>query len=255
VPDPAVTVTRDERVFVVRLTHPPVNALGAPVVAALQGALDAFDASADRVLVIVSDVPGYFMAGADLKTMAGLDREGFARFLASLRGPLERIAAHDRPSIAVLEGQALGGGLELAIAASLRVAGRHARLGVPEARLGLIPGAGATQRLPRLVGRGRALDLVLTARTVDAEEAYGMGLVDRLVDPGAAEATALAWAKELATRPASALAAGLRCVDDAHDLPLAEGLAREAERVTDLFGGTDAREGMAAFLERRPPAF
>jgi len=250
-----VSWTRDDRVVVVRLAHPPVNALAEPVVAGLDAALDAFEASDARVLVIVSDVPGFFVAGADLLTMAGLDQDGFRHYLDALRRPVERIASVGRPSIAVLEGQALGGGLELAMAASLRVAGRDARLGLPETRLGLIPGAGGTQRLPRLVGRGRALDLMLTPRTIDAAEGHAIGLVDRLVDAGRAEETALAWATGLATLPTSALAAVLRCVDDADDVPLAEGLDREADRVADLFAGEDAREGVAAFLERRRPEF
>ena len=254
-PDDAVTWTREERLVVVRLNHPPVNALAAPVVAGLDAALDAFGASDARVLVIVSDVPGFFVAGADLKSMASHDQDDFRRYLDALRRPVERIASAGRPSIAVLEGQALGGGLELAMAASLRVAGRDARLGLPETRLGLIPGAGGTQRLPRLVGRGRALDLMLTPRTIDAAEAHTIGLVDRLVDAGRAEETALAWAAQLATLPTSALTAVLECVDDAHDLPLAEGLQREADRVADLFAGEDAREGVAAFLERRRPGF
>jgi enoyl-CoA hydratase len=254
-PGEVVTWTRGERLVVVRLAHPPVNALAAPVVAGLDAALDAFDASDARVLVIVSAVPGFFVAGADLRAMGGLDQEGFRRYLDALRRPIERIASAGRPSIAVLEGQALGGGLELAMAASLRVAGRDARLGLPETRLGLIPGAGGTQRLPRLVGRGRALDLMLTPRTIDAAEAHTIGLVDRLVDAGHAEKAAFAWAAELATLPTSALTAVLACVDGAHDLPLAEGLAREADRVADLFAGDDAREGVAAFLERRRPVF
>ncbi len=187
--------------------------------------------------------------------MAGFGEDDFMGYLESLRRPIERIGSSGRPSIAVIEGQALGGGLELAMAASLRVAGRDARLGLPETRLGLIPGAGGTQRLPRLVGRGPALDIMLTPRTVDAAEAHAIGLVDRVVDAGDAEKAALAWAAQLAALPTSALDAVLRCVDDAQELPLAEGLAREADRVGELFGGEDAREGVAAFLERRPPEF
>ena len=254
-PGEVVTWTREDRVVVVRLAHPPVNALGEPVVAGLDAAIDAFAASDARVLVIVSDVPGFFVAGADLRAMASHDEDAFRRYLDALRRPIERIASAGRPSVAVIEGQALGGGLELAMAASLRVAGRDARLGLPETRLGLIPGAGGTQRLPRLVGRGRALDLMLTPRTIDAAEAHAIGLVDRLVDAGRGEQTALAWADQLATLPTSALAAVLRSVDDAGDVPLAEGLQREADRVVDLFAGEDAREGVAAFLERRRPEF
>lgn len=250
-----VTWGSGDRTFVVRLARPPANALGRPVIDGLNAALDAFDASADRVLVLVSDLPGFFAAGADIKQMAGGTADDFAAYGTALRAPIERLAAHDLPSIAAVEGRALGGGLELAMAATLRVGGRDAQLGLPEVRLGLIPGAGGTQRLPRLVGRGRALDMMLTARSVDAVEAHAIGLLDRLVDAGGAEKAALALAGELVARSGPALTAVLRCVDDAFDLAQAGGLAREAERIDLLAAGPEAREGIAAFVERRVPRF
>lgn len=243
------------RAFVVHLDRPPANALGTPIIEGLDAAVDAFDASSARALVIASSRPGFFAAGADIKQMAGTGREEFAAYGKALRGALERIAGHDRPSIAAIEGRALGGGLELALAATLRVGSDQARVGLPEARLGLIPGAGGTQRLPRLVGRGRALDIMLRAREVPAEEARAIGLLDALVPAGETLATALAWVDELAGTSPSALTAILRCVDDADDRPLAEGLAGEAERVIDLFTGPEAAEGLAAFVEKRSPDY
>lgn len=250
-----VSWSSTDRVFVVRLAGPPANALGQLVVDGLNAALDVFDAGTDRVLVLVSDLAGFFAAGADIKKMSGASLEDFASYGHALRGPLQRLAGHDRPSIAAIEGRALGGGLELAMAATLRVGGREAQLGLPEVRLGLIPGAGGTQRLPRLVGRGRALDIMLSARSVGAAEAHGIGLLDRIVDAGQAEKAAVAWAHEVCAMSGPALTAVLRCVDDVYDLPLADGLAREADRVNVLFGGPEAREGLAAFLERRPPRY
>jgi enoyl-CoA hydratase len=158
-------------------------------------------------------------------------------------------------TVAAFDGLALGGGLELAMACTLRVAGRGARLGLPEVKLGLIPGAGGTQRLPRLVGRGRALDITLTGRQVPAEEAYAMGLVDRLVDEGTAQAAALELARELRAVSLPAQQAVIRTVDAAFDLPLADGFAVEVEQVQALFEHGEAREGMAAFLEKRQPDF
>jgi enoyl-CoA hydratase len=250
-----VTWSSAEQILCVRLCRPPANALGLPLVRGLDAALDAFEASDARVLVLVSDLAGFFAAGADIKTMGSASAEDFAAYGKALRGPLNRLAESDRPSIAAIEGLALGGGLELAMAATLRVGARNARLGLPEAKLGLIPGAGGTQRLTRLVGRGRALDIMLTARDVPAEEAYAIGLLDRLVEPGEAEAQAMTLAHTLCTRSPAAQTEILRCVDDAQDLPLVEGLAREADRVNALFSGPQAQEGLAAFLEKRRPDY
>jgi enoyl-CoA hydratase len=246
------------RALVVRLDRAPANALGTPIIEGLEAALDAFDAldaAAARVLVLTSDRPGFFAAGADIKQMQGTSSEDFAAYGKALRRTLERIAGHERPSIAAIEGRALGGGLELALAATLRVGSTDARLGLPEARLGLIPGAGGTQRLPRVVGRGRALEIMLRAREVPGEEAAGIGLLDALVPSGTALETSLAWAEQLAGQSPAALDAIMRCVDDADDRPLAEGLAAEADRVTALFSGDEAREGLAAFIEKRAPDY
>jgi enoyl-CoA hydratase len=242
-------------VLIVHMTHPPVNALGDAMLAGLADALSAFDASTAKVALIASAVPGFFAAGADIKRIAGGDRAAFAAYGHAMRTPMNRLASHRRPSIAVLEGRALGGGLELALAATLRVAARDALLGLPEVRLGLIPGAGGTQRLPRLVGRSNALQLMLTGAEISAARALEMGLVDRLSDPGQAFDDAMALATELAALPSAALDAIVRCVDDAADLPFARGLAVEADRINELFDTDDAREGIAAFLQRRAPKF
>lgn len=245
----------EQRTFLVTMGNAPVNALAPGLLDGLDAALDAFMTSQARVLVIASAVRGFFAAGADIKTMAGIDRPGFVAYGKRLRAVVERVSALERPVVAVIEGRALGGGLELALACSLRVAGGAAQLGLPEAKIGLIPSAGATQRLPRYVGRGRALELMLTARPVDAEEALRIGLVDRLAPTGQALDAALALAAEMATLSLPALRDVIRCVDDSFDLPLSEGLAREVRRVEGLFDGPDGLEGMRAFLEKRPPRF
>lgn len=251
----AATWRQHDRVMTVHMGLPPVNALGPPMIEGLHAALDALDASDAKVLVLSSSLDGFFAAGADIRTMNGASAAEFAAYSGALRGVLDRLARHDRPSIAAIEGRALGGGLELAMAASLRVGGADARLGLPEVKLGLLPGAGGTQRLPRLVGRGRALDLMLSAREVPAAEAHAIGLLDRLVPAGEAQARAVELAATIAGHSAPALAAVLRCVDDAAAMPIAEGLAGEARRVTDLFADGEVAEGLRAFLDRRRPDF
>jgi enoyl-CoA hydratase/carnithine racemase len=137
----------------------------------------------------------------------------------------------------------------------MRIGSTSARLGLPEAKLGLIPGAGGTQRLPRLVGRGRALDMMLTALEVPADEALAIGLLDRVTEPGDALKQALELAGQFGAMSRPALTAVLRCVDDAAELPVAEGMAREADRVTDLLDSPDGQEGLAAFVAKRPASF
>jgi enoyl-CoA hydratase len=239
------------RVFT--LAHPPANALGLPIIDGLNAALDAADGI--KVVVIASEVPGFFAAGADIKHMSTVDAESFTAYGDRLRGVLDRLAAPDRITIAAVDGLALGGGLELAMACTLRVSGADARFGLPEVRLGLIPGAGGTQRLPRLVGRGRALDIMLTARQVPAAEAHAIGLVDRLVDAGKAEAEAVKLAGELANLSLPAQQAVIRTVDAAFDLPLDKGFAFEVAQEQELFESGEAREGLSAFLDKRPPNF
>ncbi|MCW2644927.1 MAG: hypothetical protein QOG07_1922 [Pseudonocardiales bacterium] len=237
------------------LDGPPANALGVPIVEGLVAALDAADVEGAHVVVVSSAVPGFFAAGADIKHMVGADSAAFTAYGHRLRTTLDRLAGSQTISVAAIDGLALGGGLELAMACTLRVAGRSARLGLPEVKLGLIPGAGGTQRLPRIVGRGRALDIMLTGRQVPAEEAYAMGLVDRLVDDGTAEAAALDLATELRSRSLPAQQAVIRTVDAAFDLPLQDGLTFEVKQVQGLFDHGEAREGLAAFLEKRRPDF
>jgi enoyl-CoA hydratase/carnithine racemase len=254
-PDSVVTWTVEGPAFVVRLANPPANQLGRSVLDGLGAALAAFETSAARILLVGSGLDGFFAAGADIKLMAGAERAALRAYGDSMRAVLNRIAALDRPSIAAIEGRALGGGLELALACTLRVAGAEARFGLPEVKLGLIPGAGGTQRLPRLVGRGHALDIMLTGRQVAADEAYRMGLVSRLVAAGQAGPAALSLAAELGGPSRAAQQAVIRTVDASYDTPLPDGLAYEADQVQALFGGEEAKEGIAAFIEKRPPNF
>ena len=253
--EPVVTWTAEGPAFLVRLANPPANQLGRSLIDGLSAAISAFEASQARTVIVHSALGGFFAAGADIKYMAAADRAAFEGYGASLRTVFNGIAGLDRPAIAAIEGRALGGGLELALACTMRIGSVSARLGLPEVKLGLIPGGGGTQRLPRLVGRGRALDLMLTGREVAADEALAIGLLDRVTEPGGAVALAVRLAGQLGALSRPALGAVLRCVDDAADLPLAQGMAREADRVTELFDSPDGREGLAAFVAKRPPSF
>jgi enoyl-CoA hydratase/carnithine racemase len=239
----------------ITLNRPPANALGMPIIEGLHTVLDAADALPAKVIVVSSALPGFFAAGADIKHMSSVDAASFSAYGDTLRGAVERLAAHPAVSVAAVDGLALGGGLELAMACSLRVAGSSARLGLPEVKLGLIPGAGGTQRLPHLVGRGRALDIMLTGREVDAEEALRIGLVDRLVPAGTAAAAARELARELCAASSPAQRAVVRTVDAAYDRPLAAGLRYEAEQVQEVFERGEAVEGIRAFVDKRTPEF
>ncbi|MBO0864205.1 MAG: enoyl-CoA hydratase/isomerase family protein [Mycobacterium sp.] len=238
------------------LDGPPANALGLEIIEGLHTAMDAAEAAEAKVILLTSALDDFFAAGADIKHMSTVDPESFREYGAALRAALERLAALPMVSVAAIEGLALGGGLELAMACTLRVAAAGAKLGLPEVKLGLIPGAGATQRLPRLVGRGRALDLMLTGRQVEADEAFWIGLVDRYAEPGETARTA-AWqlAHELVAASAPAQLAVIRAVDAAYDRPLAEGLRYEAEQVQEVFERGEAVEGIRAFIDKRTPEF
>ena len=187
----AVTWNRDGAIVEIVLGRPPANALGLEIITGLHTAMDYAQDVDAKVIVVASAVEGFFAAGADIKHMSAIDATSFREYGDALRGALERLAALPMISVAAVDGLALGGGLELAMACTLRVGAARARLGLPEVKLGLIPGAGGTQRLPRLIGRGRALDLMLTARQIEADEAFWIGLIDRLAEP---ETTARATA-------------------------------------------------------------
>jgi enoyl-CoA hydratase len=225
----------------------PVNALGPPLVEGLEAAVDALEGDSGKVLVVSSAVSGFFAAGADIKYMSTLGSSQFEEYRDALRAPLERLAACGRPSIAAIDGRARGGGHELAMACTQRVATPSSRLGLPEVKLGLIPGAGGTQRLPRLVGQGRALELLLSGRDVDGREGAAIGLVDMLVEGDVTE-SALQFAARLARSPGPTLEAIIACVEAAQTAP-ERGMELEGYAVARLFADGHADAGFAAFLD------
>ena len=193
-----------------------------------------------------------FAAGADIKAMAELDGTSMVAWGRELTTSFTHVAKIPKPVIAAITGYALGGGLELALCADFRVVGASAKIGQPEIQLGVIPGAGGTQRLARLVGPAKAKDLVFTGRHVGAEEALELGLVDAVVPDEEVYATALAMGRRFAAGPPRALAAAKRAIDEGLDLPLDEGLTLESRLFAELFDTEDQTTGMRTFLESGP---
>jgi enoyl-CoA hydratase/carnithine racemase len=251
--DPPVSWELDGNIAVLTITSPPANAVDETVAAALLHSLVEIEATAAKVLVVRSGIPGCFAEGADINRIVSIGRVGLIALLTAFREAVESLGSLPLASIAAVEGSALGGGLELALACTIRVASRSSRLGLPEVKLGLLPGGGGTQRLPRLVGRASALDLLITGRAVGGEEALGMRLVDRLTENGAAFREALAMAGRLALLSRPALASITRCVDVAQSLPFPDGMAVEAEEIMELFCAVDVADDAASFVEKHSP--
>lgn len=245
----------DEAVGTMTLNLPPANQLGDELIAGLTAAMDEADAAGVKVVILRSSSEKFFIAGADIKKMNGMSGEEFADYMEVLRAPIERMAGADYISIAAIEGHALGGGLETSMAATLRVAASNANLGLPETKLGILPGAGGTQRLPRLVGRGVALEMMLTGRSVDGEEAHRIGLVNRVCEPGKAYETAQELAAELAALSRPALLAIRRCTDASQSMSFADGFQVEYDEIKGLVTEGEGLEGLSAFVEKRKPDF
>src|ERR1700677_4247218 len=231
----------------IRLARPPVNALTDPLAAARQAESD------EQVrAVILYGGEKVFAAGADIKELAHAGYVAMSARAAALQAALNAVAAIGKPVVAAITGYALGGGLELALSADFRVAGQKVRLGQPEIQLGVIPGAGGTQRLPRLIGPSRAKDLVFTGRMVNADEALAIGLVNQVVPDADVYTAALDMVARYATGPALALRAAKQAIDHGLDVDLATGLEIERTHFAALFATSDQREGMRSFLENGP---
>ncbi|GBF92605.1 hypothetical protein Rsub_05219 [Raphidocelis subcapitata] len=248
---------RHEGVSVLSLNRPEArNALGRQMVRELLEALETLrQERSTRCVIVRSAAPGVFCAGADLKERAAMTTSEAAETVSRLRALMSAVAALPMPTVAVLEGAALGGGAELALACDLRVAGRAAALAFPEARLGIIPGAGGTQRLPRLVGAAVAKELVFTGRRVAGEQALELGLVDHVTDEGGAMARALEVAADIAQAAPLSLRMAKAAINGGLEVDLASGLALEEACYARLLHTRDRLEGLAAFAEKRPPRY
>jgi enoyl-CoA hydratase len=238
----AIHLSHHDEIALITLDRPEaLNALSFGQLHDLNRILDSIADSPARALLVTGAGDRAFSAGADIKELLG----------QSVLAKLDQLSM---PSVALINGYAFGGGLELALACTFRLALPSAKLGFPEIKLGLIPGYGGTQRLPRLVGESRATEMILTGRTLDAEEAARIGLVNRLVDGDLVE-TGIAFAREMTGYSLPVLGLARDAIRRALDLPLPEGLKIEADLSTLAFQTEDSVEGMTAFIEKRKPVF
>lgn len=246
----------DKGIAVVTINRPDkLNALNETVIDELEAVFKRIRAGGDIHAVILTGAgPKSFVAGADISRFTELDADLGRKFAERGQHVFELIEDLPKPVIAAVNGFALGGGCELALACHLRIAANTAVFGQPEVNLGILPGYGATQRLPRLVGRGLALEMILTAEHVPAQRAYEIGLANKVVPAGELLQTAKAMAASIVSKAPIAVRLSLEAVLSS-DLPLREGLEREAELFGQACASEDFREGVDAFLNRRRPAF
>lgn len=250
-----ISVDVDEGVATILLQRPPMNALCRQMQREIREAAELVSQRADVGAVVVYGGPRVFAAGADIKEMGGMTYQDMLRASIGLQDAFTAVARIPQPTIAAVTGYALGGGCELALCCDLRIVADDARLGQPEILLGVIPGAGGTQRLPRLVGVARAKELIFTGRQVDAAEALAIGLANQVAPAAEVYPAAQELARRLAKGPALALRAAKEAVDHGLDTDLATGLDIERVRFAALFATDDQSIGMSAFVEKRPAEF
>lgn len=252
----SIHLTNHGSCAVLQIDRPQVlNALSFEVLGQIGAAIDQVAASDARALVLVGSGEKAFCAGADIKELQGrslLAQKFGAELGQNVMAKLDRLPI---PSIAVIHGYAFGGGLELAMACTFRVATPKAKMGLPEIKLGLIPGYGGTQRLPRLVGEARALEIIMSGRTLDAAEAERIGLVNRIVESGDPIAIGCDYAQQFTAFSRCASLFAREAIQRALALPLTDGLRIESDLSTLAYQTADAREGMQAFVEKRAPNF
>ena len=250
-------LTIEDRVALLVLDHPPANTLDRATLTELDAALDVLLADEQvKVIVITGAGQFAFVAGADVKEIAALhDDETTQAFVLQGQRVFSKIESCPKPVIAAINGVALGGGLELALACHLRIVSDRARLGQVESNLGLIPGWGGTQRLPRIIGLGKAIELILTGDMIQADEALRLGLANKLAPADQLLAEAISLAQKLAVKSKLTHAAALRAIVAGRDLPLAVGARLEAAEFCGLISSHDAQEGVSAFLQKYRPHF
>jgi len=253
-------VTVEDRVGILTIDHPPANAFDTKTVSEMDAAIDELLAN-DQVKVIIITGAGQFafVAGLDLKETAEVLTTG--KMEAAQEGLLRpkalytKIECSQKPVIAAINAVALGGGLELALACHIRIMADRARIGLTETNLGLIPGWGGTQRLQRVVGQGKALELILSGDMINAQEAFRIGLANKVVPAGQVLHEAMGLAKKIAAKSKLAIAAAMTAVVEGGEMPLDEGMALETQQFLSLVGSHDLAEGINAFVQKRQPKF
>ena len=252
-----INLAVEGRTAIITIDHPPANAFDAQTLTELNEAFDkAFDDAQVKV-IIITGAGQFFVAGADINELKALTGKEQAYEVSRAGQELfNKIERSTKPVIAAINGRAcLGGGNELAMACHIRLAEDSVQFGQPEIKLGITPGWGGTQRLPRIVGKGRALELILGGGNIKAQEAYRIGLVNKVVPVGSVVREAKRWAKVLSMWGALALGACIQAVNEGLEMPLEDGIKHEAELFAKLTETEDMREGVAAFLEKRRPRF
>ncbi len=252
-----VKVTVEERLALVTIDHRPVNALNRQTLEELEQLIDGLRAEPSVKVVIVTGAGSLaFVAGADIKEVSELASMDAAKAMAALgQRVFLKLQRLGKPVVAAINGVCLGGGLELAMACHLRISGDRARFGQPEINLGIIPGWGGTQRLPRLLGKAKATEWILTGDMVTAQEAHRLGVVNHVVPQDQVLKVAKDLARKIAAKGGVAVAQALRAIEEGTDRPLGDGLAIEADAFGVVAGTEDSREGVRAFLEKRQPQF
>lgn len=252
-----VKMAIEDRTAILTIDHPPANAFDTQTVTDLNDAFEECLADDQVKVIIITGAGQFFVAGADINEIKAIKSPDEA-FEVVRAGQLlfAKIDHSPKPVIAAINGRAcLGGGNELAMACHIRLAEDSVQFGQPEIKLGIMPGWGGTQRLPRLVGKGRALEIILTGDNIKAQEAFRIGLVNKVVPVGTVIREAKRWAKVLSMWGGVAMAACIQSVNEGLDMTLEEGLVREAELFAKLSETEDMREGVSAFLEKRRPKF
>lgn len=251
-----VKVKVEEGVALVTLDHAPVNALSSPVMTELNATIDELNANDEVKVLVITGNGMAFVAGADINEIGGLTDAASAKELVmGGQGVFNKIEGLHKPVIAAINGFCLGGGMELAMACHMRIISDRARMGQPEINLGVIPGFGGTQRLPRIVGWAKATELILTADQLTAQEAYRIGLVNKVVPEGDVVKQAMMLAKKIANFGGLAIQATMKALEFGAANELPSSLEKEAELFAGLVGSNDMKEGVGAFLGKRRPNF
>ena len=257
VSDAVVTFAKAETTGTITLNRPPANSYDIEFMQALETAIDAADGDPQvRAVILRSASDRFFSAGADIKAFMANSTEANMAMIRTAHRALEKMALSPKVFMAAINGHALGGGLEMALACDLRFAGEgNYRLGLPEVTLGLLPGNGGTQRLPRLIGANKALEMMLTGETVSPEEAHQLGMVNKLFPADRLLEETEAYARKVASGASAAIGKIKQAVYQGTALPLKEALALERDLIEPLFNTEDAQEGLTAFVKKRQPVY